>query len=67
MRMEIDSNPYRYLEADINPADFEVFCMNTLKAYAVKEGLQNFKIAHNKKIVADDGRYHSQNSIFSGG
>lgn len=55
--MEIDTNPYRSLEANIKPTDFEVFCMETLKAYAEKENLHGFKIAHNQKIAVDDGTY----------
>ena len=57
MRMEIDTNPYRSLEANIKPTDFEIFCMETLKAYAEKENLRDFKIAHNQKIAVDDGTY----------
>ena len=55
--MEIDTNPYRSLESNIKPMDFEVFCMETLKAYAEKEKLCDFKIAHNQKISVDDGTY----------
>lgn len=50
-------NPYRELDANISPTDFEIFCMNTLKAYAEKERLKDFSITHNKKIQADDGTY----------
>lgn len=50
-------NPYRALEANISPLDFEIFCMETLKAYAKKENLQNFKISHNQKVAVDDGTY----------
>ena len=42
--MDIDVNPYRELDARINPTEFEVFCMETLKAYAERENLQNFSI-----------------------
>lgn len=55
--MEIDINPYRSLEANIKPIDFEVFCMETLKAYAEKEHLCDFKISHNQKMAVDDGTY----------
>lgn len=55
--MEIDTNPYRCLQADITPTEFEVFCMETLKAYAEKEGLKEFKIVHNKKIETYDSTY----------
>ena len=50
-------NPYRELDANISPTDFEIFCMDTLKAYAEKERLKDFSITHNKKIQADDGTY----------
>ena len=55
--MEIDTNPYRDLQADITPTEFEIFCMDTLKAYAEKEGLKEFKIEHNKKIETYDSTY----------
>lgn len=55
--MEIDTNPYRKLQADITPTEFEIFCMDTLKAYAEKEGLKEFKIEHNKKIETYDSTY----------
>ena len=29
-----DINPYRNLSADIAPAEFELFCMETVKAFA---------------------------------
>lgn len=29
-------NPYRELEANISDKDFEIFCKNTLEAYAKK-------------------------------
>ena len=41
--MDIDVNPYRELDARITPTEFEVFCMETLKAYAEREKLLNFK------------------------
>lgn len=55
--MKKDINPYRSLIANITPTDFEIFCMETLRAYALQEGLQNFKISHNQKLSADDGIY----------
>lgn len=55
--MNLDVNPYRSIEANIDAKDFEVFCTETLKAYAKTEGLQNFQIKHNQKINADDGTY----------
>ena len=55
--MTTEINPFRELEANISPTNFEIFCMNTLKAYAEKEGLKDFSITHNKKVKADDGTY----------
>lgn len=55
--MNTDINPYRSLSADITPTEFEIFCMETLRAYAKQEGLQQFRLNHNKKITADDGTY----------
>lgn len=55
--MVTDVNPYRELDANISPTDFEIFCLNTLKAYAENEGLKDFSIKHNQKIEADDGTY----------
>ena len=55
--MDIDVNPYRELDARINPTEFEIFCMETLKAYAEREKLQNFSIKHDQKIESDDGTY----------
>jgi len=55
--MIIDVNPYRELDANISPIDFEIFCLNTLKAYAEKEGLTDFIIKHNQKMEVDDGTY----------
>ena len=55
--MDIDVNPYRELDARINPTEFEVFCMETLEAYAERENLQNFSIKHDQKIESDDGTY----------
>lgn len=37
--------------------EFEVFCLDILKAYAESEGLTDFEITHNKKIKATDGEY----------
>ena len=50
-------NPYRELSASISPQEFEKFCMETLKAYAEREGLLNFEIKHNQKIETHDGTY----------
>ena len=55
--MITDVNPYRELDANISPTDFEIFCLNTLKAYADREGLKDFTIMHNQKLKADDGTY----------
>lgn len=55
--MVYDINPYRSLVADISPTEFEVFCVETLKAYAEKENLLNFTVAHNQHIKAADGTY----------
>lgn len=54
---EIDTNPYRCLEATITPTEFEVFCLETVKAYAAREGLKDFIIKHNQKIEAHDSTY----------
>ena len=54
---EIDTNPYRSLEAAITPTEFEKFCLETVKAYAQKEGLKDFVILHNQKIEAYDSTY----------
>ena len=54
---EIDTNPYRCLEATITPTEFEVFCLETVKAYAEREGLKDFTIKHNEKIEAHDSTY----------
>lgn len=42
---------------DLTPTEFEKYCCDFLKAYAEKEKLQDFKITHNKKIKATDGKY----------
>ena len=55
--MECDFNPYRALSAEISPAEFEEFCLETLKAYAAKENLQNFEIEHNQKVETPDSTY----------
>lgn len=41
---------------DLTPTEFEKYCYNFLNGYAQKEGLQDFKITHNKKIKASDGK-----------
>ena len=55
--MEIDTNPYRRLSAEITPMEFEKFCLETLKAYAEKESLKGFEIRHNQKVETYDGTY----------
>lgn len=57
MGMEVDTNPYRSLEAQITPTQFEIFCLETVKAYAEREGLKDFKINHDKKIETYDSTY----------
>lgn len=55
--MNRDINPYRSLSADISPTEFEIFCMNTLQAYAIQENLKNFSVSHNQKVESNDGTY----------
>lgn len=55
--MNCDINPYRELPTQISPVEFEKFCMETLKAYAEKEALQDFVIKHNQKIETPDSTY----------
>ena len=55
--MEIDSNPYRELPVRITPEEFELFCMETLRAYAAKQNLIDFTIKHNQKMTTADGTY----------
>lgn len=55
--MNGDINPYRSLSVDISPTDFELFCMNTLQAYAIQENLKNFSVSHNQKVESNDGTY----------
>lgn len=55
--MMVDTNPYRSLNANITAQDFEIFCMETLKAYGVRENLPNFTVKHNQKVEAYDGTY----------
>ena len=57
MGMEVDTNPYRSLEAQITPTQFEIYCLETVKAYAEREGLKDFKINHDKKIETYDSTY----------
>lgn len=55
--MEIDINPYRSLNAEIDAIEFEKFCLETLKAYGQKEGLSDLTICHNQKIETHDSTY----------
>ena len=55
--MYVDINPYRELEAYITPKEFELFCLETLKAYAEIEHLKKFTIKHNQKLKTEDGIY----------
>ena len=55
--MFVDINPYREIDADITAEEFELFCLNTLQAYAEREKLQNFIIKHNQKLKSEDGTY----------
>lgn len=41
----------------ISPTEFEEFCMELLKSYAIEEGLKEFSIDHNVKMEAADGTY----------
>lgn len=50
-------NPYREIESSITPKKFEIFCKETLKAYALQENLRDFTITDNKIIESDDGTY----------
>ena len=42
---------------DLTPIEFERYCYDFLNGYAQKEGLQDFKITHNTRIKASDGKY----------
>ena len=53
----MDTNFYRLLNADISPTDFELLCLETLKAYGEKEGLKDFSICHNQKVETFDSTY----------
>ena len=35
--IEYDTNPYRKLYAQMTPTDFEIYCIEAIKAYAQKE------------------------------
>lgn len=45
------------LVADCNPTEFELFCLETLKAFGEREKLSDFNILHNQKIKTYDGTY----------
>lgn len=55
--MEYDMNPFRELPTHISPLEFEQFCLETLKAYAIEESLRNFEIKHNQKVETHDSTY----------
>ena len=57
MTKEVDTSPYRSLPANINPIEFERFCLKTIEAYAKKERLTDFEIKHNQKVEASDSTY----------
>ena len=42
---------------ELTPTEFEKYCCDFLKGFAEKEKLQNFKITHDTKIKAPDGKY----------
>lgn len=54
---ELSIDCFSKLTCDISPTDFEIFCMEFLRAYAEKEKLSEFNITHNVKIEATDGIY----------
>lgn len=45
------------LICNLMPTEFEKYCYDFLNGYAQNEGLQDFKITHNKIINASDGKY----------
>lgn len=50
-------NPFRDLVSSISPTEFEQYCTEILKHYAVAENLKDFTIQHNVVVPADDGTY----------
>ena len=42
---------------DLSPTEFEEYCFEILKAFAEEENISNFRITHNEKIKAQDGKY----------
>ena len=52
--MNYDTQDY---VCSITPKEFEVFCLELLRDYAVEEGLSNFVINHDVKLKAYDGSY----------
>ena len=57
MTATYDINPYRRLQTDINPTEFELFCLETVKAFSEKEKLRDVKITHNQRVSAPDSTY----------
>ena len=41
----------------LSPTEFEKWCFEILKGYAEENGLADFRIYHDKRIKASDGRY----------
>lgn len=50
-------NPYENISSSISFEEFELFCIEVLKGYAIRDDLKNFNILHNQKIKAADGLY----------
>lgn len=42
---------------DLTPTEFEKYCLEFLAGYAEEEKLKDFKITHNTKLKASDGKY----------
>lgn len=43
--------------SELAPTEFEKYCYDFLRGYAEKEEMKDFKITHNTKIKASDGKY----------
>lgn len=50
-------NPYLDIASKITPVEFELFCLEVLKAYAESEQLTDFSIIHNKRVNNADEVY----------
>ena len=55
--IEYDTNLYRKLYAQMTPVDFEICCVEAIKAYAQKENVTDFTVLHNQKLKTVDGTY----------